>query len=89
MLANELNVYKGRGNNYMDDNIQEIQELYVEEKIKKEEGRVEEEEVILIKPYKISKTTFSSSQSSFINDEVNNLCKYIKFVQAPTQTRIF
>ena len=55
MLANELNVYKGRGNNYMNDNIQEIQELYAEEKIKEEEGRVEEEEVILIKPYEVSK----------------------------------
>ena len=89
MLANELNVYKERGNNYMDDNIQEIQKLYAKEKIKKEEGRVEEEEVILIKPYEVSKMTSSSSQSSFINDKVNNLCKYMKFVQAPTQTRIF
>jgi len=61
MLANELNVYKGRGNNYMDDNIQEIQELYAEEKIKEEEGRVEEEEVILIKPYEVSKIISSLS----------------------------
>ena len=61
MLANELNVYKERGNNYMDDNIQEIQKLYAKEKIKKEEGRVEEEEVILIKPYEVSKITSSSS----------------------------
>ena len=89
MLANELNVYKGRGNNYMNDNIQEIQELYAEEKIKEEEGRVEEEEVILIKPYEVSKMTFSSSQSSFITDEVDNLLKYIKFVQVSTQMRIF
>ena len=61
MLANELNVYKGRGNNYMNDNIQEIQELYAEEKIKEEEGRVEEEEVILIKPYEVSKIISSLS----------------------------
>ena len=61
MLANELNVYKGRGNNYMDDNIQETQELYAEEKIKEEEGRVEEEEVILIKPYEVSKIISSLS----------------------------
>ena len=61
MLANELNVYKGRGNNYMDDNIQEIQKLYAKEKIKKEEGRVEEEEVILIKPYEVSKIISSLS----------------------------
>jgi len=84
MLANELDAYKERGNNYVNDNIQEIQELYAEEKIKKEKGRVEEEEVILIKPYEVSEMTSSLSQSSFINDEIDNLCKYIKFVQAPT-----
>jgi len=31
MLANKLDQYKGKGNKYIDDNIQEIQELYVEE----------------------------------------------------------
>ena len=61
MLANKLDVYKGRGNKYIDDNIREIQELYIEEKIKKEEERIEEEEVILIKPYEVSEMTSSSS----------------------------
>ena len=31
MLADELDRYRGRGNQYIDDNIQEIQELYKEE----------------------------------------------------------
>ena len=31
MLANELDRYKGRGNSYVDENIQEIQELYMNE----------------------------------------------------------
>ncbi len=31
MLANELNQYKGKGNRYMEENIREIQELYIEE----------------------------------------------------------
>ena len=31
MLADKLNNYKEKGNQYMDDNIQEIQELYKEE----------------------------------------------------------
>jgi len=88
MLADKLNAYKERGNTYMDDNIQEIQDLYKEEEVKKEKGRIEDEEVILIKPYEISKSTSSSSQASFITDEVKNLLKYMKFVQAPTQTRI-
>jgi len=57
--------------------------------MKKEKGKVEDDEVILIKPYKISMTTSLSSQTSFITDEVENLFKYMKFVRSPTQTRLF
>jgi len=89
MLANKLDHYKGKGNRYIDDNIQEIQELYVDEEMKKEKGKVEDDEVILIKPYKVSTTTSSFSQTSFIIDEVENLFKYMKFVRSPTQTRLF
>ena len=90
MLANKLDVYRGKGNKYVDDNIKEIQELYKNEEMKKEEGRVEDEEVILVRPYKVSTTTStSSSQASFIIDEVKNLLKYMKFVWSPTQTRLF
>ena len=32
MLANELDKYKIRGNSYVDENIQEIQDLYIDEK---------------------------------------------------------
>ena len=89
MLANELDQYKGKGNRYVEENIQEIQELYMDNKREKE-GKVEDEEVILIKPYEVSTTTTSStSQTSFITEEVENLSKYMKFVQTPTQTRIF
>ena len=83
MLANELDHYKERGNRYVDDNIREIQELYIEEK------KMEDEEVILIKSYEISMTTSSPSTTSFITDEVENLIKYMKFVQSPTQMRLF
>jgi len=31
ILANELDQYKERGNSYIDDNIWEIQELYMED----------------------------------------------------------
>ena len=61
MLADELDHYKERDNRYMDDNIQEIQKLYIDEEIKKEKEKVEDKEVILIKPYKVSMTTSSSS----------------------------
>jgi len=87
MLANKLDRYKEKGNKYVDDNIWEIQELYKEEE-KEETGRVEDEEVILVKPYKVFSTT-SSSRTSSITDKVENLLKYMKFVKTPSQTRIF
>jgi len=87
-LVDELDRYKGKGNSYVETNIQEIQELYMDEKTKKEDGRVEDEEVILIKPYKVS-TAMSSSSTSFITDEVENLLKHMKFVRTPSQTRLF
>ena len=50
---------------------------------------VEDEEVILVKPYKVSTTTSLASSTSFITDKVKNLFKYMKFVQTPSQTRLF
>jgi len=42
-------------------------------------GVVEDKEVILVKPYEVSTKT-SSSSTSFITDEVENLLKHMKFV---------
>jgi len=89
MLADKLDRYKGKGNDYVDSNIREIQELYMNEKRKEDKGTVENEEVILIRPYEVSSKTTSSSTISFITDKVENLVKYIKFVKIPLQTRIF
>ena len=87
MLANKLDKYKGNENTYVDENIWEIQELYInKEQTKKKGGRIKEEEVILIKLYEVSELTASSS---FTDEKVNNLLKYMKFVKSPTQTRIF
>ena len=73
----------------MDNNIWEIQELYVEEEKKEEKGEVESKEVILVRPYEVSSTISLSSRTSFITDEVENLLKYMKFIKTPSQTRIF
>jgi len=62
----------------MDKHVKEIQDLYEENEDKKE-GRVEDKEVILIKPYKVDEST-PMTKSSFIDDEVENLIKYIKFI---------
>ena len=89
MLADELDQYKRRGNKYVDMNIKEIQELYMAEEAKKEDkGMIENNEVILVRPYEVLTTT-SSSTTSFITDEVENLLKHMKFVQTPSQTRLF
>jgi len=65
----------------MEENIQEIQELYKNKERQEKEGRVEDKEVILIKPYEVSTATSSlTSQTSFITEEVENLSKYMKFV---------
>ena len=62
----------------MDNNIKEVQELYkdIEQKKKSSKERVKDEDVILIKPYEISSSS-STTKSSFIDDEVDNLIKYI------------
>jgi len=87
MLADELDRYKEKGNKYIDENIWEIQDIYIEEEVQdKEKGR-KEEEVILIKPYEALES-ISTKSSSFINEEIDNLLKYMKFVKSPTQTRI-
>ena len=44
--------------------------------------------MILVKPYEVSTTT-SSSSTSFIMDEVEHLFRHMKFVQTPSQTRLF
>ena len=81
-ILDELNEYKERGNKYVDNNIEKIQELYRDEEIKKEfkvkEKGIQDKEVLLFKPYK--ELTKSDTNSSFIQDKVNNLEKYMKFV---------
>ena len=93
ILANKLDIYKRKGNKYVDNNIEEIQELYQDKEYRKEsknQGEIKEDEVILIKPYEASTSSSATTiKSSFINDEVENLLKYMKFVWSLTQTRLF
>jgi len=84
MLADELNAYKGKGNKYVEDNIKEIQELYKTEEEKRNQEVIEKDEVILIKPYKVlALSSATTTKSSFIDDKIENLMKYMKFVQSP------
>ena len=88
MLADELDRYKGRGNDCVDMNIKEIQELYMTEERKEDKGTIENEEVILVRPYEVSATT-SSSMTSFIMDEIDNLAKYMKFMKPQHRPEYF
>jgi len=90
MLANELDEYKEQGNYYMNENIWETQDLYRDKEQKKLEKKKEEEEVILIKLYEILTTrTSTTTESSFIHDEIKNLEQHIKFIYSSSQTRLF
>ena len=90
MLANELDQYKEKRNRYVDKNIQEIQEVYIDEEVRRNKGRVEDEKVILIKPYEVSSSmSIFTHSTSFIDEEIKNLIKYMKFIKMPTQTRLF
>jgi len=81
MLADELDTYKGRDNKYVENNIKEIQKLYTVEEDKRNQGVMEEDKVILIKPYEVSSSSSATTtKSSFIDNEVENLMKYMKFV---------
>jgi len=65
MLADELDAYSRQENQYVNNNIRKIQDLYKDRKKKKEsnKGRVENKKVILIKLYKVSKSTLSMIKS--------------------------
>jgi len=57
-------------------------------------GIVEDEEVLLIKPYEVltttSKTILSKTiELSFIQDKIKNLERYMKLIYSPIQTRLF
>jgi len=91
MLAGKLDAYKEQENKYIDDNIREIQDLYRDKEQKKElrRGTVEDKEVILIKPYKISTTISKTTELIFIKNEIKNLEQYMKFIYSPIQVRLF
>ena len=53
MLADELDQYKEKDNKYVEDNIKEIQELYMNKEINQAQGTIENKEVILVRLYQV------------------------------------
>ena len=44
----------------------------------------------MIKPYEVSSLmSISTHSTSFIDEEIENLIKYMKFIKTTTQTRLF
>ena len=87
LLVDKLDNCKGKGNKYAKEHIKEIQDTYRQEDIvikmsqntNKGKQRVEEE-VFLYKPYDVDEPRPKTFEPYFIQDKVNNLDKYIKYM---------
>ena len=87
LLVDKLNNYKEKENQYAKEHIKKIQDVYKQEDIvmktsqttNKVKQRVEKEEVFLYKLYNINKSRSKIPKPHFIQDEINNLEKYIKY----------
>ena len=94
LLADELDSYRGKENMYADEHIKEIQDTYKQEDQEmkklvvnnKEKQQVQDKEVFLYKLYNISP---SRPKLTFIQDKVNNLDKYMKYMQSLVTTTLF
>ena len=56
--------------------------------INKGKQRVEKE-VFLYKPYNVDKSRSKTPKPHFIQDKINNLENYMKYMQLPTKTILF
>jgi len=88
--------HKGKENKYTEGNIKKIQDAYKQEdiKMKKQESSkgkqwVQDKEVLLYKPYKVDSLKPKTLEPKFIQDSIDNLDKYMKFMQTPVKTMPF
>jgi len=92
LLADKLGNYKEKGNNYAEEYIKEIQDTYKQEDIimkeqdTKEKQQIQDKKVFLYKPYKVDSSRPKTPEPTFIQNKIENLEKYMKFIQAPIQT---
>ena len=63
--------------------------MKIPQTIDKGKQRVEEEKVFLYKPYDVNKPRPKIPEPHFIQDEINNLDKYMKYMQSSTKTMPF
>ena len=88
LLVDELDNCKEQGSKYTEGYIREIQDTYKQDnqKMKKlienNKRQAQEEEIFLYKPYDIASSRPKTPKSTFIQDEIDNLQKYIKYIQS-------
>ena len=83
LLANELDNCKEKGNNYVEGHIKKRQNTYKQkdkEQDIKEKQQIQDEKVLLYKPYKVDLSRSKTPELTFIQDEIENLKKYMKFI---------
>jgi len=92
LLVNELDNCKGKRNEYTEGHIKKIQDTYKQEDIEvkiqepsKEKQQIQDEKVLLYKPYKVNSPKPKTPKPIFIQDELDNLDKYMKYMQAPVK----
>ena len=86
---------KGKENDYAERHIKEIQNAYKQEDMEMKELEtkvkqwIQDEEVLLYKPYKVDSLKPKTSEPRVIQDKIDNLDKYMKYMQSPVQTMPF
>ena len=87
LLVDELDNCTGKENIYTDRHIKKIQDAYRQEdqKMKKSmvnsKGKqIQDEEVFLYKLYDVSPSRLKTLEPIFIQDEIDNLEKYMKYM---------
>ena len=51
--------------------------------------QIQDEEVLLYKPYQVDPLKPKTPEPIFIQNEINNLKRYMKYMQAPTMITLF
>jgi len=78
LLVDELDSCKGKGNDYTERHIKEIQDAYKQEDIEMKEPetkgkqQIQDEEVLLYKPYKVDLLKLKTPEPSFTHHHTTN-----------------
>jgi len=95
LLANKLDNCKEKRNKYVEGHIKKIQDAYkqkdiiMEEQDVKGKQQIQDKKVLLYKPYKVDLPKLKTPELIFIQDKIENLEKYMKFIQVLIQTTQF